>query len=162
MGVFVRESEQFTNTSVANNTHFHPHNQYCSNPHCRASSLSFCCVSNISDSVVLIEYPTRAEETYSDSDNANIQYQISFDTWQRERLGSLNSGLCLSVGWSGYSQIIRGTYTCEAVNTGLTEPQILNIGVFSIYGKKTNSLTCNELLILFQIHLCYLVLGTPT
>ena len=131
----MKESEEFADRAVSNNTHVYPHNQYCSVSHCRTSTLSFCCVSNITDSTVLINYPARPTEEYSDFENSNIRYEISFDTWEKERIERQSSALCLSVDWAGYSQIIRGTYSCEAVDTDLATPQIFNIGVFSIYGK---------------------------
>ena len=130
--MFVEESQDMHNTSVSNNTHLYPHNQFCRSPHCRRSSLSFCCVSNITNSTVLIDHPPRSGEQYSELENVN---SARFEPWQRESIDGESSGLCFSVGWAGYNHIIGGTYSCKAVNITSVEPQLLNIGIYSIHGQ---------------------------
>ena len=145
MGLYVEESQHIVGMSVKNNTHIHPSNQGCDTSYCKNSSLSFCCLSNITESEVSIHYPRKGEKQQV------LHRSIAYDPWEMERL---QSGLCMSVGWSDYAQIASGTYSCEMSSGNVPEP--VSIGIYSLYGKyscttSTHSMACNNMALILSM-----------
>ena len=129
MGIYINESQDIVNMSVANNTHVQPANHgTCggTSPPCSSNNtaLSFCCFSNVTGSELIFSYPTREEELSTPS--------TVIDPWHIEQLES--GGVCMSVQWSKYDEIASGTYSCMTSANNLVQ-QTMSIGVYSINGK---------------------------
>ena len=127
MGIYVEESQHIVNASVSNNTHLYLHEMNTCGRDCR--NVSFSCLSNVTESVVMLaHYPKETEIYYSYSLRQYLRREI--DPWHVLNLTSL-AGLRMSLQYSVHDDIARGTYTCEATgpNFGGTS-QKMSIGVY--------------------------------
>ena len=139
MGIYIEGSQHITNTSIANNTNIYPRE------HCEGTclALSFCCYSNMTETLITMHYPRRSMRVIS-PDRSYVYREV--DPWMKQNLTS-SSGLCFSVEVTNLQSIGSGTYSCEAASNNSTfRPQLMNIGVYFSYGKmfmKCNNLKTN-------------------
>ena len=138
MGIYIEESQHIANTSVANNTHLYLQEMHTCGHECR--NVSFSCLSNMTDSIVIMaHYPKKSEFYYSYALRQYLRREI--DPWHVLNLTSL-AGLSMSLLYSR-DDIARGTYTCEATSSSLGgESKKMSIGVYLQAGEKlyfTNS-----------------------
>lgn len=138
MGMYVAESKYTVNASIANNTNHYLKNEHCSWSPCNTNSISFYCYSNMTGTVITMNYPKKTVRYY-DSWSGFHRYR-EVDPWQRQ-YQPIHSGLHMSVLQDDISDVAVGTYICEErISHYSSQSQIMAFGVYRYDSKEYISL----------------------
>ena len=119
MGIYVEQSQNIVNSTVANNSHLVFQGRYVCY---QCVVTSFSCFSNMTDVDVRVRYQTH-------------RYN---DPWHKVKL-AVRSGLRMTVFQNNY-YIVDGTYSCEVENSTFVETtQVMAIGIYRL-GKKLSAI----------------------